>query len=83
MSQSSYFISRPDPVTLEGAGGESLKSWKTLRVEGSECNLVGRISKCRRCVIDVTGMDQLSLGELGGGGCSALASSVLLDVLGR
>jgi len=81
MSQSSYFISRPDPVTLEGAGGESLKSWKTLRVEGSECNLVGRIIKCRRCVIDVTGMDQLSLVELGV--CSALASSVLLDVLGR
>ena len=42
---------------------------------------MGRISKCRRYVINVTGMDQLSLGELGG--FSALASSVLLDVLGR
>ena len=42
---------------------------------------MGRISKCRRCVIDVTGLDLLSLGELGGP--SALASLVLLDVLGR
>ena len=42
---------------------------------------MGRINKCRRCVIDVTGLDPLSLGELGGS--SALASSVLLDVLGR
>ena len=78
VSQSSYFISRPDPATLGGVEEESLKSWATLRVE---CNLVGRISKCRRCMIDVTGMDQLSLGELGGS--SALVSSVLLDVLGQ
>ena len=28
---------------------------------------MGRISKCRRYVIDVTGLDPLSLGELGGG----------------
>ena len=42
---------------------------------------MGRISKCRRCMIDVTGMDQLSLGDLGG--FSDLASLVLLDVLGR
>jgi len=33
--QSSYFKSRPDPVTLGGVGGGNLKSWKTLRVEGS------------------------------------------------
>ena len=59
-------------------GGESLKSWAALRVE---CNLLGRISKCRGCVIDITGMDQLSLGELEGS--SALASLVLLDLLGR
>jgi len=57
MSHSSYFISRLDPVTFGGVGGESLKSWKTLRVEGSECNLLGRISKCRRYVIEITGMD--------------------------
>ena len=38
--------------------------------------------KCRRCVIDVTGLDPLSLVELGGG-FSVLASLVLLDVLGR
>ena len=41
-----------------------------------------RISKCRRYVIDVTVLDSFSLGELGGG-FSALASLVLLDVLGR
>ena len=41
-----------------------------------------RISKCRRYVIDVTVLDSLSLGELGEG-FSALASLVLLDVLGR
>ena len=40
---------------------------------------MGRISKYRRYVIDVTGLDSISLGELGGS--SALASSVLLDVL--
>ena len=34
MSQSSYFQSRPDPVTLGGIGGGNLKSWKMLRVEG-------------------------------------------------
>ena len=28
---------------------------------------MGRISKCRRYVIDVTVLDPLSLGELGGG----------------
>ena len=36
MSQSSYFKSRPDPVKGKlGGGGRYLKSWKTLRVEGS------------------------------------------------
>ena len=34
VSQSSYFKSRPDLVTLGELGG-NLKSWKTLRVEGS------------------------------------------------
>ena len=42
---------------------------------------MGRIIKFRRYVIDVTGLDPLSLGELGGS--SDLANSVLLDVLGR
>ena len=41
-----------------------------------------RISKYRRYVINVAGMDPLSLGELGGG-FSALVILVLLDVLGR
>ena len=34
VSQSSYFKSQPDPVTLGGVEG-NLKSWKMLRVEGS------------------------------------------------
>ena len=35
VSQSSYFKSRPDQVTLGEVGGGSLKSWKTLIVQGS------------------------------------------------
>ena len=42
---------------------------------------MGRISKFRIYMIDVTELDLLSFGELGGS--SALASSVFLDVLGR
>ena len=79
MSQSSYFKSRPDLATY-ARSGEELEG-ETLRVERLGCNLVGRISKCRRHVIDVTGLDPLSLGELGGS--CALASLLLLDVLGR
>ena len=44
---------------------------------------MGRIRTSPRYVIDITGPDPLSLGELGMGISSALASSVLLDVLGR
>ena len=54
MSQSSYFKSRPDLLTLGGVGGgipEILES----------------DYKFRRYMIDVTGLDPLSLGELGGG----------------
>ena len=35
VSQSSYFKSRLDPVTLGRVGVGNLKSWKTHRVEGS------------------------------------------------
>ena len=42
-----------------------LKSWKTLRVEESRRNFVGKISKSPRYVIDITRTDPLSLGELG------------------
>ena len=44
-----------------------LKSWKTLRVEGSGWNLVGKISTSTRYIIDITGTDLLCFGELGGG----------------
>ena len=33
ISQSSYFKSRPDLVTLGGIGGRNWKYWKALRVE--------------------------------------------------
>ena len=36
-------------------------------MERSGRNLVGRIRKCFKYVIKVTGLDSLSLGELGGG----------------
>ena len=71
MSQMLHFEFESDPGTkgVEGETGNlgNYKSWKTLRVERSGWNLVGRISTCRRYVIDVTGLDPLSLGELGGG----------------
>ena len=41
VAQTSYFKFRPDPVSLGGVGG--WKSWKTLRVERSGWNLMGRI----------------------------------------
>jgi len=52
-------------VTFGGVGGGSWKSWKTLRMERLGWRLVGRISKCRRYVIDVTGLDLLYFGEWG------------------
>ena len=53
MSQSSYFKSKPDLLTL----GE---------LEGEARNL-GNTYKCHIYVMDVTGLDLISLGELGGG----------------
>ena len=35
VSQSSYFKSRPDLMTLGELEGGNLKSWETLRMEGS------------------------------------------------
>ena len=65
MSQSSYFKSRPDLLTLGGVGEGSQKSWKTLRVERSGCNLLGRISTCYRYLIDIIGTVLFTLEELG------------------
>ena len=42
VSQSFYFKSRPDPLTLGGVGGGDLKSWQTLRVEGIGMKLGGK-----------------------------------------
>ena len=61
MSQSSYFKSQPDLLTMGGVGGENWKSWKMLKVEELVGSLVGRISKCRRYVIEVTELDFCSL----------------------
>ena len=54
MSQSSYFKSRLDLLTLGGVGGGKPK-------------ILENAHKCCRYVIDVTGLDPLSLVELGGG----------------
>ena len=54
MSQSSYFKSRSDLLTLGG-------SWR------GKPEILENAYKCRRYVIDVTGLDSLSLGELGFG----------------
>ena len=53
MSQSSYFKSRPDLLTLE-------KGWR------GKPEILENAYKCRRHVIDITGLDPLSLEELGG-----------------
>ena len=58
---------RPDLMTLEGDGGGNLKSWKTLRGEGSGWNLVGKISTSPIYMINIIGTDLLSLGDLKGG----------------
>ena len=68
MSQSCYLKSWLDLVTFGGGGlgGGNLKSWKTLRLEGSGWNLLGKISTSSRYVSDVTRTDLLCLGEWGG-----------------
>jgi len=53
-------------VTLREVGG-SLKSWKTLKMEGSGSNLMGKISTNPRYVIDIAGTGTLSLRKLRGG----------------
>ena len=54
ISQSSYFKSQPDLLTLGG-------SWS------GKTEILENAYKCRKYVIDVTGVDPPSLGELGGG----------------
>ena len=60
-------ILNPDHIWwhLGGVGGGNQKSCKMLRVERLGWNLVGTISKCRRYVIDVTGLDTLFGGVWG------------------
>ena len=68
VSQSSYLKILTGSGDIVGSWGRgNLKSWKTLRVEGSGRNLVGKIVTSPRYVIDMTGTDPLSLGELGRG----------------
>ena len=56
-------------------------SWKTLRVERSRWNLMGRISTSSRCGIDIIGTDPLfqgswrdfqCFGEFGASGCARM-----------
>jgi len=54
-------------VILGGVEGGNGKSWRTLRVERSGRNLVGRISTSHRYMIELSGMNMLSLGEWRGG----------------
>ena len=68
MSQSFYFKSRQNSVTLRGVGGGNLKSWKALRIEGSGWNLLEKVSTSPRYVIDIKETNPLSLGEFGGKG---------------
>ena len=44
------------------------KTWKTLRVEGSGWNWMGKISTSPRYVIDITETEPIPLEELGEGG---------------
>ena len=67
MSQSSYFKCLPNPVTLGELEGGNLKSWKTLGVEGSGSNLVGKISRSLRYMIEIIGTDLICLGTWGEG----------------
>ena len=69
MSQSSYFKPRPELLTLRKVGR-------------GKPEILKNAYKCRRYAIDVTGLDPLSLWSLVVE-FSALASLVLLDVLGR
>ena len=49
-------------MTLGGVQGGNLKSWKMLRLEGSGLNLVGKISRGIRYVIDIIETDPLYWG---------------------
>jgi len=57
-------------MTFGLAGGGNVKSWKTLRVQRSGLNWMGKISTSPRYVTEITRTDPLSLVELGGGSSS-------------
>ena len=65
VSQSSYFQSPPDPLTLGGVGGGNLRSWKTLKSGEIGIKLGGKIKTSPRYVIDIAGTDLLPLGSWG------------------
>ena len=52
-------------MTLGGVGGKTRNLGKRLERRDWDEDMVGRISTCRRYVIDVNGLDPLSLGKLG------------------
>ena len=67
MYQSFYFKSRLDPVKLGGFGGGKPKIMENAYSGGIGMKLGEKISTSSRYVIDITGTDLLSFGELGGG----------------
>ena len=53
-------------MTFGLAGGGNVKSWKTLRVQRSGLNWMGKISTSTIYVIYISRTDLLSLGDMGG-----------------
>ena len=82
MSQSSHFKPQLDLVRLGELDWETGNLGNCSEWRDWEGNLVGGISIYCRYLIDVTRLDPLSLGEPGRGS-SALATLVLLDMLGQ
>ena len=67
MSELLFYIPNGSDEGEVRGGGRNLKSWKTLRVEESGGNLVGKLSRSPKYVIDITETDLLCFGELGEG----------------
>ena len=71
MSVSSYFKSWLDLVTLGELEGETWNLGKLLDWKDQDETWWEKIITSPRYVIDITGTDTLSLGDLGGGGVNS------------